>query len=775
MARNRADKYTDKTFSQLESQISRMYKEAQKDINQKLLDFTKRHRAKDRDMKQKLKKGEITQEQYNSWLTGQIFIGNQWKHKKEQITESIKHVMQEASNVSRGKAIDVFAENANYTAFEIEKDLGAQINFGLYDAHTVSRLIRDEPELLPRKVVNGKKLEAWNQKVIANSISQGIIQGESIDEISKRIARDTCISAGRSSTLYARTAVTGAQNAGRMERLHEAKDMGINVKKRWMATLDNRTRDAHAELDGQTVDVDEPFQSDLGPIMYPGDPTANPANVYNCRCTLVYIYPEYEQHFERTAYYEQGDPEYDPRHRNYETVRDMTYEQWVEYKQNQIRARYGGEPKFTPKPEPKPKDDRFLTFDSEEDNRRLEEQREENRRLIEEQKKLATDFYKSFEDEEKIDKEIRELDRLEKVAQKDYSMFDRFQTEADLKKYRNDIDSRIEKLDEEMENLVKPRRDDFSTDEEYERAFNDYLSKKISIREERENLERDLDKTYNDMPPGGWSKIEEWRNAIATDEEVLWQQREDLKLRKEEIRANRKEIRRKQDENARKLDTNNEAKIVDEASSRGVEYKAPERFTTQPSVNEIVSRLGGGDETQGSCASLGFCYIGQKNGIDVLDFRDGESRTMFARDCCGILRGIAEETGKPLLTEFANSGTGGAIRLLKQCEPGKEYYFVVGRHAAIVRKADDHFEYMELQSRYENGWKWLGFKESDPDNRTYLDKAFKNRFGCSSHINGEAMMMDINDMKDSKVLQRSYGYMNTAVDKQHKGDTGHER
>lgn len=338
---NQADKYTDKTFSQLESQISRMYREAQKDINQKLLDFTKRHRAKDKEMKQKLKKGEITQEQYNSWLTGQIFIGNQWRHKKEQIAESIKHVMQEASNVSRGKAIDVFAENANYTAFEIEKDLGAKINFDLYDAHTVSRLIRDEPELLPRKVVNGRKLEAWNQKVIANSISQGIIQGESIDEISKRIARDTCISAGRSSMLYARTAVTGAQNAGRVERLHEAKDMGVNVKKRWMATLDNRTRDSHAELDGETIDVDKKFSNGL---MYPGDPNGAGREVYNCRCTLVYVYPEYEQHFERTAYYEEGDPEYDPRHRNYETVKDMTYEQWVEYKQNQIRARYGGLP-----------------------------------------------------------------------------------------------------------------------------------------------------------------------------------------------------------------------------------------------------------------------------------------------------------------------------------------------------------------------------------------------------------------------------------------------
>ena len=40
-------------------------------------------------------------------------------------------------------------------------------------------------------------------------------------------------------------------------------------------------------LDGQLADVDKPFHSELGDIMYPGDPEADPANVYNCRCTLA--------------------------------------------------------------------------------------------------------------------------------------------------------------------------------------------------------------------------------------------------------------------------------------------------------------------------------------------------------------------------------------------------------------------------------------------------------------------------------------------------------
>ena len=59
------------------------------------------------------------------------------------------------------------------------------------------------------------------------------------------------------------------------------------LKKEWIATFDMRTRHAHALLDGQLADQDKPFKSELGDIMYPGDPDAHPSNVYNCRCTTA--------------------------------------------------------------------------------------------------------------------------------------------------------------------------------------------------------------------------------------------------------------------------------------------------------------------------------------------------------------------------------------------------------------------------------------------------------------------------------------------------------
>lgn len=54
----------------------------------------------------------------------------------------------------------------------------------------------------------------------------------------------------------------------------------------WLATKDPRTRDTHREMNGQTRDWGEPFDSPSGAqLMFPGDPSAPGKEVINCRCT----------------------------------------------------------------------------------------------------------------------------------------------------------------------------------------------------------------------------------------------------------------------------------------------------------------------------------------------------------------------------------------------------------------------------------------------------------------------------------------------------------
>ena len=54
--------------------------------------------------------------------------------------------------------------------------------------------------------------------------------------------------------------------------------------KTWLAAHDNHTRASHREYDGMTIPLKEEFATNL---MFPGDPDGDPAEVYNCRCSLI--------------------------------------------------------------------------------------------------------------------------------------------------------------------------------------------------------------------------------------------------------------------------------------------------------------------------------------------------------------------------------------------------------------------------------------------------------------------------------------------------------
>lgn len=330
-------KATDAAVERLQGKLEKVYGQAQEEIMEKLDQFTGKYAAKEARMLERLATGQIDQDELNYWRMGQIFQTQQWKNKVEQVTGTLLSANEQAMAIIDKDKMGVFVENANFQSYQLEKEAGMNLSFAIYDADTVARLIEEQPELLPRKVVEGVKDKAWNQKQIANSISQGIIQGETIPQIAKRIARDTSSANGKNMVRYARTAMTGAQNAGRIETLKRAQSMGIKVKKVWLATLDGRTRDSHREMDGQVAEPDGYFRTPLGSKMkYPGDLNGKGGDVWNCRCTLIYKYDDYP-----------SNPDNDLRRDNEtgELIQNMTYRQWQDWKK-------AGKPQSEKKTEP---------------------------------------------------------------------------------------------------------------------------------------------------------------------------------------------------------------------------------------------------------------------------------------------------------------------------------------------------------------------------------------------------------------------------------------
>lgn len=194
---------------------------------------------------------------------------------------------------------------------------------------------------------------------------------------------------------------------------------------------------------------------------------------------------------------------------------------------------------------------------------------------------------------------------------------------------------------------------------------------------------------------------------------------------------------------------------IDECQANKIEHREVKKHQKEVSMDDIITRIGGGDRTEGSCASLGLAYAANRGGYDVLDFRDGESRTYFASH-----PHLSSFIGK--MGGITNKGRGkmSGIELMRTTEIGKEYYLAIACHAAIVRQVSKgKYEYLELQSATSNGWKPLNAKV----------------FGWRFSANGREWhyeMIEISKLYNDPSFIKLMGYINTAEDKQVKGKYG---
>ena len=309
---------TDKQIEKIKKRLAKEYKQAEKELKKKTDDYFKKFKKADKEKAKLVKQGLMSQSEYTAWRANKILYGENMKKKVESMAQHMVNVDKQASDIINGALAGVYANNYNYAAYGIEKGFGIKTGFTLHDERSVERLAEKYPRLLPKTKTNIPKDKVWQKRHIASAISQGILQGEPLDDIAHRLEK-VCQMSWNSAYRNARTAMTGAQNAGRLDSYQDAQKMGINVKKEWMATLDEHTRSSHADLDGQSVDIDKPFVTENGnELMYPGDPEGAPEEVYNCRCTMVADLVDYpNDKFERYDNIE-GKP-----------IENVTYNEWA--------------------------------------------------------------------------------------------------------------------------------------------------------------------------------------------------------------------------------------------------------------------------------------------------------------------------------------------------------------------------------------------------------------------------------------------------------------
>lgn len=118
---------------------------------------------------------------------------------------------------------------------------------------------------------------------IEEVLQQAISEGWGVDKTVAEL-EDADLTLYRA-RLIVRTETVKATN---FTQLAAADSEDYEMEKQWIAIEDNRTRKthSHAGVDGERIDIDQPFSNAL---MFPGDPEGGAAEVCNCRCTMGYF------------------------------------------------------------------------------------------------------------------------------------------------------------------------------------------------------------------------------------------------------------------------------------------------------------------------------------------------------------------------------------------------------------------------------------------------------------------------------------------------------
>ena len=360
---------TDERLNRLERRIMREYQRASKEILKKTQEFMRKFQKEDDKMRTLVAEGKITDSQYKKWRIENILTDRRWNKMRQTLVDDWFNADKIARRMVNDEKVDVYALNHNYAAYQIERDIRMNTSFTLYNHESVERLLRDNPKILPppgkkvAKDIAEGRAKRWSDRKLQSIMTQSILQGDSIPNIAKRLTQEMGEMSKNAAIRNARTLITGAEAAGRVDAYKQAKDMGINMKQMWLSTLDGRTRHEHRLLDGQKVEVDKPFKVDGVEIRFPGDPTAPGYLIYNCRCTVIGVVKDSDLDLEGLEGMERDN-----------RLGDMSYEEWKEEK-----AKKGKEDKYDGPSYYKPIDakdfvnDRFSEDDASRINDRFQE------------------------------------------------------------------------------------------------------------------------------------------------------------------------------------------------------------------------------------------------------------------------------------------------------------------------------------------------------------------------------------------------------------------
>ena len=274
---NDIDNYIDKLINQADKEIETLFAKRLKEIKQIIANMYEKY---DRDEPQ------VTCTEFNKY--------NRLNKELNRIGQMLSQDYREVAKAIKQSQQNIYIEKYMMSLFLYEVASQTSMNFDIPTAQTIQTAIEQPIEFI-KLVPTLQKHRDDTLKRIRMHITQGIMSGEGYSKIAKAL-RDDLGMAKAKSVRVARKETGRALSKAGLEREMIAKDNGLDMKKRWYATKDTRTRDTHRHLDGTSVDIEDNFHSSgcIGPAPKLFVGVASAKENINCRCKLLYYIDEDE-------------------------------------------------------------------------------------------------------------------------------------------------------------------------------------------------------------------------------------------------------------------------------------------------------------------------------------------------------------------------------------------------------------------------------------------------------------------------------------------------
>lgn len=263
----RADKITDTEIRNAEKSLIKVYKNSLDNIK---TDVAKLYERMGDDV------SIATANQYNRLKNLEINI--------DELTKALAQVdIKETTSVIK----TVYQHEYNYTYFAVESSVKTNLSFVSLNNDEIISAIFSDLSLIKWTDRTKQNIQVLNRN-IKESITEGIVQGKSYQNVARSITEKYNVAINKSSKIV-RTESHRVANQSRLkakkriERIAKKKD--INTYKVWVAADDERTRKLHNRLDNQRADKDGKFKIDGIETDAPGLSGVASFDI-NCRCSL---------------------------------------------------------------------------------------------------------------------------------------------------------------------------------------------------------------------------------------------------------------------------------------------------------------------------------------------------------------------------------------------------------------------------------------------------------------------------------------------------------